>query len=171
MVLLFARSNGRLTDLPLARGEHILATERDSTGATVVATTRALYLQPDGDPAWRRLGWEETGRICWDRHRNVLDLTGAAPDWGHVHLNLTRRSPMVALLNERVAACQLASARVSLPDGHTATVQARRRPGAAEVTWLVVLDRTTDGADPAVQAVVQSAIRALRTELGLASLS
>lgn len=157
---------------PLARGEHVLATEHDAAGALVVATTLAIYhrmADSDGECSpWQRLGWEETGRVSWDPQRHVLDLTGAVPDPYHLELTLADRTRMVALSTERVAASQLAMMRVTLSDGGTAIIQARRQPSSAKVSWVVMLDNATDPHDPDVQARVCAAIRALRIELGLA---
>ena len=130
-----------------------------------MATTLAIYHRVDS-AAWSRLGWEETGRLVWDARRGRLDLTGLASGGG-LRVSLPRGTRMVALVRERVASTLLASSRVRLTDELAALVLARRRPGSAEVVWVVAFDGDADPDDPEVQARVESAIRELRRHLGL----
>jgi hypothetical protein len=147
----------------LAPGERVLAVEGDGDGGSVVATTLALYHQANGSP-WNRLGWEETGRVSWDARRDRLDLADLA-----ISRRLTLSVPpvMVALVRERVAATWLISRRLTVADGVTALVMARRRPGSSELVWVVALDGTVDADDPAVRAGVLAAIHRLRADIGV----
>jgi hypothetical protein len=74
---------------------------------------------------------------------------------------------MGAIVKERVAALLIVGTRVLLDNGGTALVTARRRPGTAEVVWVVLLDENADPTDPGTHACVDSAIRELRTQAGL----
>jgi hypothetical protein len=74
---------------------------------------------------------------------------------------------MVALVRERVAATWLISRRLTVADGVTALVMARRRPGSSELVWVVALDGTVDADDPAVRAGVLAAIHRLRADIGV----
>jgi hypothetical protein len=50
--------------------------------------------------------------------------------------------------------------------GAAARVVARRLPGGARVTWLVILDHGLDPADPVVRAELASAVTELRAVTG-----
>jgi hypothetical protein len=147
----------------LASGERILAVEGDGDGGSVVATTLALYHQANGSP-WSRLGWEETGRVSWDARHDRLDIGDFT-----VRRRLTLSLPrvMVALVRERVAATWLASRRLTVTNGVTALVMARRRPGSSELVWVVALEGEVDGDEPAVRAGVLAAIHRLRADIGV----
>jgi 8-oxo-dGTP pyrophosphatase MutT (NUDIX family) len=93
-------------------------------------------------------------------------------------LYLTRRSSLIDLARDRVAATLVVSRRVPVAEGGSVLLTGRRRPGTTAVTWVVFggADRPSDAhhipeessADPyLVQAQVQAAIRALRAELHL----
>jgi hypothetical protein len=47
-----------------------------------------------------------------------------------------------------------------------ARIIARRAPGQPSVSWLVILDRGLDAADPAVRAAVEAALTDLRAVTG-----
>ena len=51
-----------------------------------------------------------------------------------------------------------------MPERH---VVAQRLPRQAGVTWLVILDRTLDPADPVIKAELQSALTELRAVTGV----
>jgi hypothetical protein len=90
-----------------------------------------------------------------------------------IDLYLVRRSRLVDLARDRVAATLVVSRRIPVADGGTVLVTARRRPGSAVVTWVVFNGDGSrangsgpNGADPyLVRAQVQEAIRSLRAEL------
>ena len=187
---------------PTDYGERTLVRERDVIGHPIVATTHALYHYPGPDMApgrhfhgkvhphagahpiplgWRRLGWEEIAKVGWDSVRHVLTVTGlpgrravaALGPEAAIDLYLVRRSQLVDLARDRVAATLVVSRRIPVADGGTVLVTARRRPGSAVVTWVVFNGDGSrangsgpNGADPyLVRAQVQEAIRSLRAEL------
>jgi hypothetical protein len=176
---------------PLARGERILATDRDSGGAPVVATTLAIYRAvsaaapasastagpasgPASGPAagWYRLGWVDVGRVRWDPHRDELVLTRLQPGTpgapARVTLGLGRRSRLPALARERVASTLLACSQVSSNGRVAAVVQARRPPGGTEVAWVVLFNGAVDRPrEPAVHETVRAVIDRMRAEIGL----
>jgi hypothetical protein len=194
---------------PTDYGERILARERDLGGHPIFATTHAMYHYPGprvtpgrhfhgrvrphtGDravpPGWRRLGWEEIAKVSWDSVRCVLTVTGLpgrravaalGPD-AAFDLYLVRRSRLVDLARDRVAATLVVSRRVPVAAGGTVLITGRRSPGSTTVTWVVFSGPNgnggghagthhlpeEDGADPyLVRAQVQEAIRGLRAEL------
>jgi hypothetical protein len=151
----------------LARGERPLATECDTTGAVLVATTLAAYQRPAWPSrVWTRLGWEEIGGVGWDVRTGRLDLIGLEPG-RRVRVALARRTRMVDLVRERVAATRLGTGRFGLADGRTATVLFRRRPVTDEVVWTVLLSAgdSPDGLDGL--GGLASALRRLRADLGV----
>jgi hypothetical protein len=196
---------------PTAYGERILARERDLWGRPIVATTYALYHYP-GDylapgrhfagqvhehagehafpPAWLRLGWDVIAKVGWDSVRQALTVTALpgrravallGPE-ATLDLYLVRRSHLVDLARDRVAATLVVSRRIPVAEGGSVLVTGRRRPGSTVVTWVVFSGVNGSGgghggahhrpdehgADPyLVRAQVQAAIRALRAELHL----
>jgi hypothetical protein len=152
---------------PLAHGERILASLVDAAGAPVMATTEAIYLGGCRH-GWRRLGWVELGSVSWEPRRGILLMVGLAEDEAYqVRLGNTAQPPLAALAREQFDASRLISAPVPLRGGRTAAVIARRAPGSQQMTWTVRLPAGTDADDPDVLDRVATAIRSLRTELGL----
>jgi hypothetical protein len=147
---------------PLLRGERVLVEERAEGSTPVVATNRALHHR--GAAGWRRLPWEETGRIRWDAQRRTLELSTFGGDPLVLRLAVETRLP--AMVRERVAATVLVSSRVELNSTGCAVVTARNRPGTSQVVWIVKLDDGVDHSDPSVQAEVDAAIHSLRRHLG-----
>jgi hypothetical protein len=143
---------------PLARGERALITERDLAGYHVVASTAALHYQAYG---WRRLPWEELGRVRW--RDGVLELTRF--DGESIQVRLPGSSRLPEVVRDLVGSTELIGTRVALIDGRFATVAARRRPSTGETIWIARLPDGADPADPGIQARVDSAIRELRTLL------
>jgi hypothetical protein len=155
---------------PLTHRERVLAAEPDASGAPVVATTLALYHRDPSaeDELWRRLALESIGRLRWDPGRAVLDLTSFAPaPILRLKLQLRRGTRIGTIVKDRVAAIRIVGTRVSLDNGGTALITARRHPGGSEVIWVVVLDEDADPTDAATHACVDSAIRELRAHAGL----
>jgi hypothetical protein len=154
----------------LAAGERVLAAVRCADGTPVVATERALYHRdgPAVGGGWRRLGWEQVGRVDWDRRRRTLVLTGAVPEVPRrTVLRLPGSTVLVGLARERVGWTTLARVRVRLGERDGAQVTVRRRPGTGELSWVVALDPGADRDDPRLSADVSAAIAGLRAELGL----
>jgi hypothetical protein len=156
----------------LDRGERVLTTECDTTGAVLVATTLAAYQRPAWPSrVWSRLGWEEIGGVSWDARDGRLELIGLEPGL-RVRAHLARRTPMVDLVRERVAATRLATARFHLTDGRTATVLVRRRPVTDEVVWVVLVngvDHSGNGARDGGSGLAELApvLRRLRADIGV----
>lgn len=154
----------------LATGERVLVAVRCADGTPVVATERAVY-RHDGQAmggGWRRLGWEQVGRVDWDRGRRTLVLTGAVPEVARrTVLRLPRSTALVGLARERVGWTTLARVRVRLGGLGEAQVTARRQPGTDELSWVVALDPGVDRDDPRLLAEVSAVIAGLRAELGL----
>jgi hypothetical protein len=151
---------------PLARGERVLAAARDAAGTPVVATTFALYRRDD--EAWQRLGWEQAGRVSWDPRLRALRLTSLVPRGApDLTVGFARRTPIVAVARERVAATMLVSERVALGNRASAVLTARRRPGSAQLTWLVAVDGGVDADGAELDGWVLAAIRRLRAEAGI----
>jgi hypothetical protein len=148
---------------PLLRGERVLVEERAEGSAPVVATNRALHHR--GPEGWRRVPWEETGRVRWDAQRHVLEL--ATFSGQPLELRLARPTRLPSVARERVAATVLVTTRVELNGTGCAMVTARSRPGTSQVVWIVKLDDGVDQGDPAVQAEVDSAIHNLRRHVGI----
>jgi hypothetical protein len=146
----------------LLSGERVLLQEQAEGSAQVVATDRALHYR--GGQGWRRLPWEETGRVRWDEQRRVLDL--ATFGGGPLTLRLPHRTQLPKVVQERVAATILVSSQIEL-DGGCALITARYRPGTAQVVWIVKVDEHVDQSDPAVQAAVDAAIHNLRRHAGI----
>jgi hypothetical protein len=157
----------RVADGPsLVRGERVLATANDAAGTPVVATTLAFYRRDD--EAWQRLGWEQTGHVCWDPRQRALRLTSLVPAGApDVTVGLPRQTRIVAVARERVAATMLVSERVTLGNRASAVLTARRRPGSAQLTWLVALDHDVDTDGAELDGWVLAAIRRLRAEAGI----
>jgi hypothetical protein len=162
---LAARAEAR-AHAPLQPGERLLAVARTVDGGLVVATDRALH--HGHGRSWARLGWEQVDQARWDDQRLVLTLTcltpaAAAP----AVLRLARPWDLPEAAGERVTWARLADQRVLLNGRAGARITARRAPGQPSVTWLVILDRGLDPADPKVRAAVESALTDLRAVTGV----
>jgi hypothetical protein len=165
----------------LMRRERMLATEPDTSGVPVVATTFALYHRAEehrceDHPAadhraaddWFRLALEDVGRLRWDAGSGVLDLTALTEGpASRLTLHLRRGTRIAPVVRERIAANQITGTRVPLHNGSTALVTARHRPSTAEVMWIVQVSADADPADPATEALIDAAIRKLRADTGL----
>jgi hypothetical protein len=154
---------------PLAPGERVLLAARDAGGAPVVATERALYHQ-HGSPGdgWRRIGWEQVGRVEWDAGQSALTLTGPLPAGpSRTVLRLSGSTALVDVARERARASTLTTARVRLDARREAVVSARRQPGSDQLTWAVRFGPGVDPDDPRTMAQLDAAIAELRADLGL----
>jgi hypothetical protein len=148
---------------PLLRGERVLVEERAEGSAPVVATNRAVHHR--GPQGWRRVPWEEIGRVRWIAERHTLELGTFGGD--PLVLRLAGATRLPAVVRERVAATVLVSSRVELNGTGCAVLTARNRPGTSQVVWIVKLDDAVDHSDPAIQAEVDAAIRHLRRHVGI----
>lgn len=160
-----ARAEAR-AHAPLQPGERLLAVAQAADGGLAVATDRALHHQHGR--SWARLGWEQVDQVRWDNQRHVLALTGLTPAVpAHTLLRLARPWDLPAVTSERVTWARVVDQRVWLNGPAGARIIARRAPGQPSVTWLVILDRGLDPADPAVRAAVESALTDLRAVTGV----
>jgi hypothetical protein len=161
---LAARAEAR-AHAPLQPGERLLAVARAADGGLAVATDRALHHQDER--SWTRLGWEQVGQARWDDQRHVLALTSLMPAAAApVLLRLDCPWDLPAVASERVTWARVVDQRVWLNGRAGARIIARRAPGQPSVSWLVILDRGLDAADPAVRAAVESALTDLRAVTG-----
>jgi hypothetical protein len=127
-----------------------------------------MYQQASGaERHWLRLGWEDVGRIAWNRETGLLTLT-ALPcnDAPTMVLPLAGSESLVDLARERVAATRLATVQVWHAGRNCARVIARRIPGTDNVTWLVAFSAAGDAEDPAIQAEAELAIVELNAQIG-----
>ncbi len=126
-------------------------------GDWVIATTEFLML-PFREP----LTWDQVVRAAWDEPVMELQL----PD-GPYRLVIERPGRIPHVVNERVKASVVVQHHVALQGDKGVRIVARRRPGTTEVTWRVTFDAGIDAGDPAMRAAADSALRDLRTTLGL----
>lgn len=147
-----------------AAGERVLAWGRDLAGRPVVASETALYL-PDLDGGHERLAYLAIARAAWNDP--VLEVVTGAPTQRRHVVDLALPGEVPPTVRERVMATILVSERVPISGGKGALVTARRVPGQDAPTWSVVFDSGLDPADPALRAVADAAIRALRATSGL----
>ena len=161
---LAARAEAR-AHAPLQPGERLLAVARAADGGLAVATDRALHHQHRR--SWARLGWEQVDQTRWDDQRQVLALTGLTPAVAaRTVLRLACPWDLPEVASERVTWSRLVDQRVWLNGRAGARVVARRAPGKPSVTWLVIVDRMLDLADPAVRSGLESALTDLRAATG-----
>ena len=151
------------------RGERVLSVGRDANdGYVLVATDRALHHRT-GDNGWSRLGWEQITRVSWDTAAGSLVIAGrtsAVP--GRIVLPLRERGTMPELVLERVTHTRLGCWHVPLADDRHILIEARRRPAAGELLWLVNcddsgLDLSSDG----TRGQIEHAIARLSEDLGV----
>lgn len=160
-----ARAEAR-AHAPIRPGERLVTVARGTGGELLVATDRAVYHQ--AGRSWARLGWEQVSRVHWDEHRRALILTGLTPAVpARTVLRLAKDWGLPAVTAERVSWTKVLDQRVSLNAGAGARVVVRCLPGQARLTWLVILDRGLDPANPGVQAELESALTELRAATGL----
>ena len=151
---------------PLRPGERLLAVARGAGGELLAATDRALYHQ--AGQAWARFGWEQVDQVYRDEQRNALVLTGLTPVVAaRTVLSLAKAWDLPEVAVERVRWAKVVDQRISLNGQAGARVIARRLPGEARITWLVILDHGLDPGDPEVRADVESALAELRAVTGV----
>lgn len=133
-------------------------------GPTGVGGTRdALYL-----PA--RLPWEQVASADWDQEESTLRVVevGRFGEPSPVHVvRLDDADRLLQLVRERVTASIAVQRHVSVQGRKSVRVLARRAPGAhGELAWFVEYDEGLDPCDPRVDAVVQEALAAARSDVG-----
>ena len=160
-----ARAEARV-HAPLEPDERLLAVARAADGGLAVATDRALHHQHER--SWARLGWEQVDQVRWDDQRHVLALTGLTPAVAtRTLLRLAHPWDLPAVASERVTWARVVDQRVWLNGRAGARIIARRALGQPSVSWLVILERGLDPADPAVRAALESALTDLRAMTGV----
>lgn len=126
-------------------------------GDWIVASRDRLFL-PLAEP----LPWDEVIRAAWDAP--VLELQ--LPQ-GPYRLVLEDPGAIPEVVNERVKASVVIQHHVPLRGDKGVRIVARRRPGAADVTWRVTIDAGLDPHDPGLRAEADAALAQLRATLGL----
>ncbi len=150
-------------DLPVQRGESLLAHASGPDGAVVGGTRDALYLP-------RRLPWETIATAEWDQDEAVLRVVEIAP-WGERppehRIPLDESGRLLELVRERVTASIVVQRHVPVRGRHGVRIVGRRAPGRrGETTWLVEYDAAIDPSDPAVRRVVDVALADARADVG-----
>ncbi len=153
-------------DVPLGRGESVLAWAEATDGTVVAGTRDALYAGAD------RLPWERVEAADWDRDEDRLRVSEVGT-WGaeRVEHTYTFDQPdrLLELVRERVTASVVLQRHVPLAGRRGLRVIARRAPrGNQPVAWFYEYDEGVDPADPAVRGAAEAALRDAREELGQA---
>lgn len=160
--------SSRRPAIDVAAGERLLAwasvPHPNAAGPSAVGGTRdALYL-----PA--RLPWEQVASADWDQEEATLRVieVGQFGEPNPVHvIRLDDAGRLLQLVRERVTASIAVQRHVVVQGRKSVRVLARRAPGAhGDLTWFVEYDEGLDPADPRVDAVVQEALRAARSDVG-----
>jgi hypothetical protein len=152
------RSSRGPSPLPLPPGERFLVAAQDAAGAWVVATDRALVT------ADRRLAWMDVAHARWvddDRTLTVEPVDHDQPDW---RAELPEPGRLPETVHERVMASIVISRRVPVQAGSVRVV-GRDGPDG-ELRWQVIADAGVDPVAPDVRRAADSAVTALRAELG-----
>ncbi|MCX6399486.1 MAG: hypothetical protein NTX33_06110 [Propionibacteriales bacterium] len=155
--------------LEVAAGERLLAWASvpypNAGGPSSVGGTRdALYLP-------ERLPWEQVASADWDQEESTLRVVEVGqfgePNPVHV-IRLDDAGRLLQLVRERVTASIAVQRHVAVQGRRSVRVLARRAPGAhGELHWFVEYDEGLDPSDPRVDAVVQEALAAARSDVGV----
>jgi hypothetical protein len=144
--------------LPLQPGERLLAAAKDSSGAWVVASERALVTED------RRLPWVDVAHAQWvdEESRLSVELVDHDdPGWRAV---LPEPGRLPETVHERVMASIVVTRRVQVRGGAVRVVG--RDGGDGELRWQVLADPGVDATAADVRTATDSAVAALRAELG-----
>jgi hypothetical protein len=146
-------------DLPLGRGERVIAHADLAGGGVAVATDRALLLPAEGRCSV--LPWHRVARAEWDDETHALTVTDLGGD-GHrpdrIVLELAEPNLLPETVRERVTASIVVSRHVRLTGGSGVRVIGRRVSGADQLAWQMVWDA---GVDPTVAEYADRADAAL----------
>jgi len=158
-----ATVGSRRPDLPVARGERLLAWASTVEGNVVGGTRDALY-------APIRIPWEQVETADWDRESSVLQISEVG-NWGEIrpehHFTIDEPGRLLELIRERVTASVVLQRHVAVAGRRGVRVIARRAPSSqSEITWLFEYDEGIDAADPTVRLAAAEAFAAAREELG-----
>lgn len=157
----------RRPPFPVGPGERVLAwavVRTPGTGPGHVAGTRdALYLPT-------RVAWEQVASAEWDQEESALRVVEVGqfghPAPRHV-VRLDDADRLLQLVRERVTASIAVQRHVPVAGRREVRIVARRAPGVrGDLAWFVEYDQGLDPADPSVDAVVQRALAAARSDVG-----
>jgi len=151
-------------DVPLARGESLLAWAEAVDGTVVAGSRDALYL------GGLRLPWERVEAADWDRDEDRLRVSEVG-SWGEERVEhaFTFEEParLLELVRERVTASVVLQRHVPVDGRRGLRVIARRAPrGHQPIAWFYEYDEGVDPQDPLVREAAQAALRTAREELG-----
>ena len=148
----------RRPPIDVGPGERLLASSGEVGG-----TRDALYLP-------RRLPWEQVASADWDHEERTLTVTevGRFGEERPVHVvRLEEADRLLQLVRERVTASIALQRHVPVADRRSVRVLARQAPGRrGELAWFVEYDAGLAPTDPAVDAIVQAALAAARSDIG-----
>ncbi len=144
--------------LDLLPRERTLVAVQDKAGRWVAATDRAIVT------ADRRLDWADVGHAQWLDEELVLVVEPVEPADVALRLALPDPGRLPETVHERVMASIVVSRRVPVPGGFVRIVG--RDGGDGELRWQVIADGGVDAAAPDVRRTADSAVVALRSELG-----
>ena len=144
--------------LSLEPGERVIAAARVGGDGWLVATERALLA---GD---RRTLWTDVVHARWDDEQQVLAVDLAPGAGTSMRLALTDPGRLPETVHERVMASIVVTRRVPVPGGWVRVVG--RDGGDGVVRWQVIADPGVDAAADDVRTAADSAVAALRAELG-----
>jgi len=144
--------------LDLLPRERTLVAVQDKAGRWVAATDRAIVT------ADRRLDWVDVWHAQWLDEEFVLVVEPVDPADVALRLALPDPGRLPETVHERVMASIVVSRRVPVPGGSVRVVG--RDGGDGELRWQVIADGGVDAAAPDVRRAADSAVAALRAELG-----
>lgn len=152
-------------DLPLPRGERLLAWAAAADGTVVGGTRDALYVP-------ERLAWEQVEAADWESESNQLRVSEVG-EWGRPRperrFTIEEPGRLLELVRERVTASVLLQRHVPIQGRRGVRVIARRAPGGVgEIGWVYEFDEGIDTDDPLVRLAAAQALAAARDEVGLA---
>jgi len=152
-------------EVPLARGERLLAWATGPSGTVVGGTRDALYV--DG----ARLAWETLEAAEWDSEEEVLSVREVGT-WGQARpehvLRLDDPARLLQLVRERVTASIVWQRHVPVRRTKGLRVIARCAPARREdVSWVFEFDEGIDPDDPVVRLTAERALDQARADVGL----
>lgn len=162
------RPEHRTAQPTLAKGERVLAHERDTrTRRRVVATQHAVYHQDldHGFDAWQRLGWDQVDRADWDPQRGELRLVSlVGPSTPDLTVRLPRPGRLLDVARERIHATTVLRVPLRHAGQVIGQVSARRTTANDhELAWVVRLRPGAQLTDPELA----EAIHNVKAEAGL----
>jgi hypothetical protein len=153
--------------LSLQDGERVLAAATTTDGASIVATTRAVFLPTE--TGLRRIGWEQVDKAGWDRDQGTLWVLEAAPLGARPHrwrVQVDDPGHVIDVVRERVNATVVVSQHVALVGERGVRVVGRRPPGTDVLTWSVAVDSGINVNDPQLRAKITEAVEEVRRQVG-----